>query len=460
VIFKILILDDEAMVCNSLRRVLADDERKIYMANTGEEAYKILSEHKIDLLLLDYKLKGEDGLTFLKQIYDVYPELLTIMLTAHGNVELAVKAMKHGAYDFIQKKEEPEFIRFNIQRALDNLRLKKEVEELKEHLSTEKNLPKIIAKSKQMKDVLTLAGEFALSDSTILIGGETGTGKSILAEFIHGKSNRFNFPLVQINCSAIPGELIESELFGYERGAFTGARQKGKKGLIEQANNGTLFLDEIGELSLEMQAKLLHILEKKEFLKVGAVEPTKVDVRFIAATNADLEKKVAEKSFRMDLFYRLNIASLEIPPLRERKEDILPLAKVFINAFNEKFNKSVRVISQAAENFLLRSPWLGNVRELRNYIERAMILKQGSELLAGDFNGSAKMKETANAQSAAFRFELNYESGENLLHTVQKELINSALKITKNNISKTALLLGMPRTSLNSCIQRFQIEIK
>jgi DNA-binding NtrC family response regulator len=460
VIFKILILDDEAMVCNSLRRVLADDERKIYMANTGEEAYKILSEHKIDLLLLDYKLKGEDGLTFLKQIYDVYPELLTIMLTAHGNVELAVKAMKHGAYDFIQKKEEPEFIRFNIQRALDNLRLKKEVEELKEHLSTEKNLPKIIAKSKQMKDVLTLAGEFALSDSTILIGGETGTGKSILAEFIHGKSNRFNFPLVQINCSAIPGELIESELFGYERGAFTGARQKGKKGLIEQANNGTLFLDEIGELSLEMQAKLLHILEKKEFLKVGAVEPTKVDVRFIAATNADLEKKAAEKSFRMDLFYRLNIASLEIPPLRERKEDILPLAKVFINAFNEKFNKSVRVISQAAENFLLRSPWLGNVRELRNYIERAMILKQGSELLAGDFNGSAKMKETANAQSAAFRFELNYESGENLLHTVQKELINSALKITKNNISKTALLLGMPRTSLNSCIQRFQIEIK
>lgn len=459
-IFKILILDDEPMVCNSLRRVLADDERKIYMANTGEEAYKILSEHKIDLLLLDYKLKGEDGLTFLKQIYDVYPELLTIMLTAHGNVELAVKAMKHGAYDFIQKKEEPEFIRFNIQRALDNLRLKKEVEELKEHLSTEKNLPKIIAKSKQMKDVLTLAGEFALSDSTILIGGETGTGKSILAEFIHGKSNRFNFPLVQINCSAIPGELIESELFGYERGAFTGARQKGKKGLIEQANNGTLFLDEIGELSLEMQAKLLHILEKKEFLKVGAIEPTKVDVRFIAATNADLEKKVAEKSFRMDLFYRLNIASLEIPPLRERKEDILPLAKVFINAFNEKFNKSVRVISQAAENFLLRSPWLGNVRELRNYIERAMILKQGSELLAGDFNGSAKMKETANAQSAAFRFELNYESGENLLHTVQKELINSALKITKNNISKTALLLGMPRTSLNSCIQRFQIEIK
>jgi DNA-binding NtrC family response regulator len=460
VIFKILILDDEPMVCNSLRRVLADDERKIYMANTGEEAYKILSEHKIDLLLLDYKLKGEDGLTFLKQIYDVYPELLTIMLTAHGNVELAVKAMKHGAYDFIQKKEEPEFIRFNIQRALDNLRLKKEVEELKEHLSTEKNLPKIIAKSKQMKDVLTLAGEFALSDSTILIGGETGTGKSILAEFIHGKSNRFNFPLVQINCSAIPGELIESELFGYERGAFTGARQKGKKGLIEQANNGTLFLDEIGELSLEMQAKLLHILEKKEFLKVGAVEPTKVDVRFIAATNADLEKKAAEKSFRMDLFYRLNIASLEIPPLRERKEDILPLAKVFIDAFNEKFNKSVRVISQAAENFLLRSPWLGNVRELRNYIERAMILKQGSELLAGDFNGSAKMKETANAQSAAFRFELNYESGENLLHTVQKELINSALKITKNNISKTALLLGMPRTSLNSCIQRFQIEIK
>jgi DNA-binding NtrC family response regulator len=460
VIFKILILDDEPMVCNSLRRVLADDERKIYMANTGEEAYKILSEHKIDLLLLDYKLKGEDGLTFLKQIYDVYPELLTIMLTAHGNVELAVKAMKHGAYDFIQKKEEPEFIRFNIQRALDNLRLKKEVEELKEHLSTEKNLPKIIAKSKQMKDVLTLAGEFALSDSTILIGGETGTGKSILAEFIHGKSNRFNFPLVQINCSAIPGELIESELFGYERGAFTGARQKGKKGLIEQANNGTLFLDEIGELSLEMQAKLLHILEKKEFLKVGAIEPTKVDVRFIAATNADLEKKAAEKSFRMDLFYRLNIASLEIPPLRERKEDILPLAKVFIDAFNEKFNKSVRVISQAAENFLLRSPWLGNVRELRNYIERAMILKQGSELLAGDFNGSAKMKETANAQSAAFRFELNYESGENLLHTVQKELINSALKITKNNISKTALLLGMPRTSLNSCIQRFQIEIK
>ncbi len=258
--FQVLILDDESMVCNSLKRILESDERKIFIANQPETAFKILGSNPIDLLLLDYQLGEKDGLEILKDIKAVYADVEIIMITAYGNIEIAVEAMKNGAFDFIQKKEEPNFIRYNVQRALDTLRLKKEVEELKIQIGIEKALPKIIAKSKAMKSILKLATEFAKSDSIILINGETGTGKSLIAEHIHHLSNRFNGSFVSINCSAIPSELIESELFGYEKGAFTGAHQKGKKGLIEQANNGTLFLDEIGELNLYMQTKFLHVL--------------------------------------------------------------------------------------------------------------------------------------------------------------------------------------------------------
>lgn len=459
-LFKILIVDDEKMVCNSLKRVLESDERKILTANSAQEAVNVLEKETIDLVLLDYQLGEENGLDLLKDIKTAYPDIEIIMITAYGNIEIAVEAMKNKAFDFIQKKEEPDFIRYNVQRALDNLRLRKEVEELKLKIENEKSLPQIIANSKSMKAVLNLAEEFAKSDSIILISGETGTGKSLIAEYIHHQSQRFNGPFVSINCSAISSELVESELFGYEKGAFTGARQNGKKGLIEQANNGTFFLDEIGELTLDMQTKLLHVLEKNTIIRVGAVSATKIDVRFIAATNADLTDLVNQKAFRMDLFYRLNVASLNVPPLRERKEDIIPLAKTFIEQFNKKFNKDVTHITQDIEVFLQNRAWLGNVRELRNYIERAMLLKKGNELCLDDFDGSL-----SSSNDAAFGFDsklLSLNLGgieqKNLLHEAQKIIIEQAMKMADSNISQASKILGIPRTSLNSCLQRFELK--
>ncbi|HGY56490.1 MAG TPA: sigma-54-dependent Fis family transcriptional regulator [Caldithrix abyssi] len=456
-IFRILILDDEQAVCNSLRRILNKPDREILIATTADMALQRLNEKPIDLLLLDYRLGDTDGLHFLQQVKDDFPDLLVIMITAHGNIDVAVEAMKYGAYDFIQKREEPEVILFNVQRALDNLRLKKEVEELRNSFLINENQPAIVAYSPGMKAVVHMADEFAKSDSTILITGETGTGKSILAEYIHHQSSRFNKPFVSINCSAIPSELIESELFGYEHGAFTGARQKGKKGLVEMADNGTLFLDEIGELNMDMQAKLLHVLEKGAFHRVGAVEPTSVNVRFIAATNTDLQEKVQAKEFRMDLFYRLNVAQLSVPPLRERREDILPLAKLFIDQFNKRFNKQVKKISKEAEQFLTMLPWPGNVRELRNFIERMMILKKNESIEAEDLSISNPVMQ-AGKEDSIFQVSLQPADGLNLLHEAQKEIITQALKMVNHNISRAAELVGIPRTSLTSCMKRFNIQ--
>lgn len=458
--FNILILDDEQVVCNSMKRILQNEEWLVLTANTYNESSDILDRKNIDLLLLDYKLDDTNGIDVLKDIREKYPSLAVIMITAYGSIDIAVEAMKLGAYDFIQKKVEPDFIRYTVKRALDNLRLKKEVDELKAAYRENIKMPEIVSESPQMKSVLSLANEYARSDSTVLITGETGTGKSLLAEYIHRTSDRFNKPFIPLNCPAIPAELIESELFGYESGAFTGARQRGKKGLIEQADGGTLFLDEISELSLGIQSKLLQVLEKNAFFPVGAVEPRKVNVRFIAATNADLNRKVEEKEFRMDLFYRLNVAILNIHPLRDRKEDIIPLSKYFINEFNKKFNKSVNRLDGEVELMLTSLYWQGNIRELRNLIERAMLLKKDNTLRLGDFTVPFnKFQKTHKSKdSYDLNFRLNFKDNGNILHEAQKLVIMQTLELTNNNISNAAKLLGLPRTSLNSCMKRFGIE--
>ncbi len=460
--FNILILDDEQVVCNSMKRILQNEEWLVLTANTYNESSEILDRKNIDLLLLDYKLDETNGIDVLKDIREKYPSLAVIMITAYGSIDIAVEAMKLGAYDFIQKKVEPDFIRYTVKRALDNLRLKKEVEELKAACRKNNKMPDIISESPQMRSVLNLANEYARSDSTVLITGETGTGKSLLAEFIHQTSDRFNKLFISLNCPAIPAELIESELFGYESGAFTGARQKGKKGLIEQADGGTFFLDEISELSLDIQSKLLQVLEKNEFFPLGAVEPKKVNVRFIAATNADLNRKVEEKEFRMDLFYRLNVAILNIHPLRERKEDIIPLSKYFINQFNTKFNKSVIRLDGEVEIMLTSLFWQGNIRELRNLIERAMLLKKDDTLRLRDFTVPFNKFQKTHPRGDAYdlKISLNFKENGNMLHEAQKLVIIQTLELTNNNISDAAKLLGMPRTSLNSCIKRFGIDVE
>lgn len=459
--FKILILDDEITVCNSLKRILENGETIIYLATEIQEARKILAEETIDLILLDYKLKSENGLNFLKEIRGKNIDITVIIITAFGNVDLAVEAMKSGAYDFIQKDQQPEFIRFTVKKTLDNLRLKKEVQELREASMKGQNIPEIITVSPQMKTTLELAKEFAKTDVTVLITGETGTGKNLLGQYIHANSSRFYKPYLSLNCAAIPRELMESELFGYEKGAFTGANERGKKGLIEQAEGGTLFFDEISELNPDLEGKLLHLLEESRYFKIGKVEPSSANVRFIAASNINLEKAVSEKKFRMDLYYRLNVAHIHIPPLRERQDDIIILAKIFIDEFNKKYNKNVTDISFEAQQFLKYSPWPGNVRELRNVIERAVLLKKNRVLSLSDLNGSSSYNKLLKKQRSfpsMLSLKLSNKGDENLLQAAQKLIIEQVLDFTNCNCSRAAQLLGVPRTTLNFYIKKYKIE--
>ena len=455
--FNILIVDDDKIVCNSLKRILHNDEYIINSAYTAEEGFDKINKIKPDLVILDYKLPDENGLQVLKQIKENYPQILVIILTAYGNVSLAVEAMKFGAYYFLEKEADPELVRFTVQKAVDTIRLIKEVQEVKQEYILDKDLDRIVSESKAMKEIIELANQFAQSDTIILLTGETGTGKSLIAEYIHYKSQRFNQSFLTVNCAAIPRDLIESELFGYETGAFTGARSKGKIGLIEKTNNGTIFLDEIGELSLDLQSKLLQVLEKSEFFRVGGVESIQVNVRFVVATNADLASMIKENKFRNDLYYRINVASLHIPPIRERAEDIVSLTKYFIDQFNKKFNKNINKITDTAQAILKNYYWPGNIREIRNIIERVMILKKNNIIDENDLCQIQNQIKSSDGGPVSFPFCINLGSGKNLLHEVQTALIKHTLKMTNNNKTKAANLLGIPRTSLQFYIDKYEI---
>ena len=452
--FNILIIDDEKLVCNSIRRLLKDENKEIFIAENVDDARKILRLNFIDLILLDYKLETIDGITVLKEIKEYYPQISVIMLTAFGTIDLAVTAMKHGAYDFIQKEENTVLLRHTVEKALDNHRLRKEVEELKSKNKADSKTPSIISFSKNMSKIMALIKKYSSADSTVLITGETGTGKNLIARHIHSQSSRFNNTFITINCTAIPSELIESELFGYETGAFTGANQKGKNGLIEQANGGTLVLDEIGDMSIDLQTKLLHVIENSEFYRVGGTKVRNINVRFIATTNANLIDLVKEKRFRSDLFYRLNVVNIEVPPLRERQNDIIPLTKLFIEEYNRTFNKTVANISNDLEKFLLAADWPGNIRELKNYIERSVLLSKGSTLFIDD-TIKKHLQNLANVEKATFNLHFDPKDDLNLLHYAQKQLIDKALELTQFNRTKAAKLLGVPRTTLNYYVKRY-----
>jgi len=455
--FTTLILDDEELVCNSIKRILDSKENTVLTANTYAEAEEILRTHTVDLLLLDYKLKEVDGLTVLRGVLISYPQMSVIMLTAYATVDLAVEAMKLGAFDFIQKEQPPEVIRYAVLRALDQHRLNKEVDDLRLQFRTKSALPEIIAVSAEMQSVMYLAQEFAQTRATVLINGETGTGKNLLARYIHFNSPRFNQPFVVVNCAAIPRELLESELFGYEKGSFTGARQDGKRGLVEQANGGTLLLDEIGEMNIDLQTKLLHILENGEFFRIGGISPVQIDVRFIACSNARMQELIKANRFRSDLFYRLNVAHLQIPALRERRMDILPLAKLFVNKFNDVFNKKIQNLDEKVSSFLLSAPWPGNIRELKNYIERGVLLAKNNQLeLRNMLCSEETVGEDTNNDLATFTLRLSPQSNVNLLHVAQDQLIEQVLEMTENNRTTAARILGIPRTSLTHYIKRIE----
>ena len=454
--FNTLILDDEKLICSSMKRLLQNDENIVHTATKIETARTILDKYEIDLVLLDYALGDIDGITVLKEIKQNFPQTVVIMLTAYATIHLAVEAMKLGAFDFVEKDESSEITRYAVRRGLDHQRLRKEVEDLRLQCLEQTSAVEIISVSPEMREVLDLSKDFARTDATVLITGETGTGKNLLSRYIHFNSSRFDRNMVTLNCAAIPSELIESELFGYESGSFTGARKGGKQGLIEQAHKSTLVLDEISELSIDLQTKLLHVLESGEFYRIGGVQPIKNDVRFIACSNANLPEMIRERKFRSDLFYRLNVANIRIPSLRERRMDILPLAKHFINKLNVSFKKSVTLMDKEVENFIITSTWMGNVRELRNYIERGILLAKGGKLMLSNIRNNDPQAELLNTimGEPTFSIKLNPQPDHNLLHEVQDQLVEQVLELTNQNRTSAARMLGIPRTSLNNYIKR------
>jgi DNA-binding NtrC family response regulator len=419
---------------------------RVREAGSGAEAVVCLADG-IDLALLDWRLPDSDGLALLKSIRSSDPDTLVILMTAYASVEAAVEAMKQGAYDYVQKPFDLEEVALLVERALETTRLRREVRELRARQSEPYSFDRIIGESPAMAELKTLLRKIAASPaSTVLLTGESGTGKDLTARCIHYGSERAEGPFVHITCSAVPENLLESELFGHERGAFTDARQQ-KKGLLELADRGTVYLDEIGEMAPALQAKLLRFLEEKAIKRVGGVADLRVDVRVIAATNQDLEKAVAEARFRADLYYRLRVLPVHLPPLRDRKGDIPLLVKFLVDGFNREFRKGVRALTDQAWKRLDAHAWPGNVRELKNAVERAVLLSEREVLGPEDFGALGPGPEI----SRAFRLP-----GEGIdFAGLERDLVVQALERAGGNQTQAGGLLGMSRDQIRYRIEKF-----
>ncbi|MFB3924759.1 MAG: sigma-54-dependent transcriptional regulator [Syntrophales bacterium] len=454
---KILIVDDDRLLQNSLSNILSG-KYDVVIAGSGEVALQATKEQCFDLILLDIRLPGIDGVETLQQIRAHEKATRVIMMTAYEDVKTVIKSMKMGASDYLVKPLDIEELEMIIEKELETLKLKREVEELRKHYIKEFNVDNIIAESKGIREALKLARTVAKSDdTTFLIEGETGTGKEVVARMIHSCSSRFGEPFIGINCGAISKELIESELFGYEKGTFTGGLQEGKKGKIELAENGTLFLDEISELLPSAQVNLLRFLEEREFYRVGGTDKKKVDVRIIAATNKSLEEAIQKGTFRKDLYYRLNVARIFLPPLRERKEDIIPLLIFFVDKFNVKFGKNFRGVSREARELLMQHRWVGNIRELRNFVERVILVENDSEIRTEHLTFLYSQSVDHPGGSPEMNWQL--PSGGLNLDELVKNLIVQALKITRGNKAQAAKLLGMSRPTMVYRIDKYGIEV-
>lgn len=454
-LFKILVVDDEPILRDSLEVALKSSGYEVIATRTGEEGLEQFQKEHPDLILLDHWLPGINGDEVLCRIKEKDPEIPIIVMTAQGSIELAVNSMKMGAFDFLVKPFELDQVEDLIKKGLDRVRLRKEVEWLRAQYQEKFRSGGIIGVSRKMREVLGLAEKVAQgSETTILIEGETGTGKELLAEYIHFLSPRSSFPFIPINCGAIPKDLFESEFFGYEKGAFTGALEKGKMGKVEAADKGTLFLDEVGELSPPAQVKVLRVLEEKEYFKVGGVEKKKADIRIIAATNKDLETEVKRGNFRDDLYFRLNVVKLCVPALRDRKEDILPLFRFFLERFNEQFKKSFFRISDEAEEKILAYPWPGNVRELRNTVERIVLLEKGETILGRHLSFLSGM--VGEEKNLSFQPALPPQGI--ILDEVEKQYIIEALKTKNGNKSQAAKMLGISRSALLYRMEKYGIK--
>src|SRR4030095_13317334 len=376
---NILIIDDEEQLRSLLRRIISLEGFTVHEVGTLNAASKFLQKENIDVVLCDVKLPDGSGVDFVKEIKPKFPLVEVILLTAYGNVHDGVQAMKNGAFDYIMKGDDNDKVIPLLYKAIEKVQLQKRIQQLEQQIGKRYGFDSIIGKSAAIEKAVVLAKRVAPTHATVLLLGETGTGKEVFAQAIHSSSKRSGKPFLALNCSAFSKELLESEIFGHKAGAFTGAT-KDKKGLIEEANGGTLFLDEIGEMYIDLQSKLLRVLETNEFIKVGDTKPIKVSVRIIAATNRDLKEEIKDGKFREDLFYRLNVFAIRLPSLKERREDIPLLAENFLKLYSERTNKRVTRMSKEFIDHLEKQEWKGNIRELKNVIERAVILADSSEL--------------------------------------------------------------------------------
>ena len=446
----ILIIEDEAKMRRLLELNLGEDGFKTISAADAETGLKMLAAESVDLVLTDLKLPGMSGLEFLQTVKGENAALPVVVMTAFGSVETAVDAMKAGATDYVLKPFSLAEMRMVVHKELDVSRLREENRSLREALGEKYSHPNIIAGSPKMQEVLAVVERVAPTNSTVLLGGESGVGKDLIARVIHEKSRRAAGPFIKINSTAIPENLLESELFGYEKGAFTGATTS-KPGKFELADKGTLFLDEIGDVPAATQVKLLRVLQEREFERLGGTRTVKVDVRLIAATNRDLRAALEEGTFREDLYYRLNVVPIDIPPLRQHKEDIPELANLFLRRFCGESGKPVSVISPDATNLLLRHYWPGNVRELQNVMERACALAKSDKLDAEDIHLDTPRNQPPAAGDGFLPQGMTLDQWED-------EMIREALKRAGGNKSQAARLLGLSRNALRYRLSKIGIE--
>ncbi len=443
--FKVLIVDDESSVREGVSFGLKR-HYQVEVCATGEEALQAVHRAPPDLVLLDIGLPGIDGIETLKQIKQIDSRIMVIMITAYEDIDTVISAMKHGAHDYITKPIRLDALKFSINNALETVKLRKEIQALQERCIRE-NLPCFIGESNAIQDVMQVVEKVAKSpDTPVLITGESGTGKELIASAIHYKSPHFRGPFVALNCPAIPHHLVESELFGYERGAFSGASPSGKAGLIEVADGGTLFLDEIGELLPEVQAKLLRFLEDGEFFRVGGTQVKRVKTRIVSATNQDLGQLIEEQRFRIDLYYRLAVIRVEVPTLNARRDDILPIAKYFLHEYSEKHGKPFQAMAPEVETYLCNHQWKGNIRELRNLIERGVLIGEGPVLtlsaLGIGSNGAPAAPGTCVEEDGSARFPELPPTGIDL-GAMEAHYIQEACRMADGNDRKAAKLLNL-----------------
>lgn len=453
---KIAVVDDEELIRWSLQKQLSAKGYEVETFKSGEEAIDFFKRGgRADLVITDYKMTGRNGIETSGEIKKIYEDVLIIMISAHGTVETAVAAMKQRSIiDYILKPVNFDELILSVEQAFDINELKRKYKRLINEKTVPFEFDNIICKSSKMKSILDMVKVVSRSDATtITIIGESGTGKDMIARAIHYNSQRRENPFMDINCAALPDNLLESELFGHEKGSFTDAKAM-KKGLFELADNGTIFLDEIGDMKQELQAKLLSVLEKKCFKRIGGIKDINVDVRIVAATNRNLRELIENKEFRKDLFYRLNVINIDIPPLRERKDDIMPLVEYFINEFNRTFKKNVKKISPEAKKAFLHHSWPGNVREIKNVVERCIILLKGDEItvneLPSELNPSYKGIKKGN-------FKITLPPGGIDIEEVERELILQAVNATDGNQTAAAELLKISRDAFRRRMIKYKI---